>query len=55
MIVIAYLPVLAAIIGLLLYFVSTNAKVQRVGEILFFAGTLAFLLTSGGTTVRLGK
>jgi hypothetical protein len=57
MIVIAYLPVLSAVVGLILYFVSTNGKVQRVGEILFFCGVLAFLLTQGNASsvVRIGK
>lgn len=39
------LPLLVAIIGLVMYFVTTNANVKRVGEIMFFAGLLSFLLT----------
>lgn len=42
---ISILPVVAFVLGLILYFVSPNAKVARVGEILFFAGALALLLT----------
>jgi hypothetical protein len=38
------LPLIVAILGLILYFVPANPKITRVGEILFFAGTLAFLL-----------
>lgn len=42
-----YLPVLIALIGILMFFVSTNPKVQRIGEIFVLSGTLAFLLRSG--------
>lgn len=39
-----YVAVLVALIGLLLYVLSTNVKVQELGRILFFCGTLATLL-----------
>lgn len=40
-----YLPEIIALIGLLMYALSTNAKVSRIGEIMFFAGLLASLIT----------
>lgn len=42
---ISILPVVAAVIGLLLYAFSPNAKAAEIGRLLFFAGTLAALLT----------
>ena len=39
-----YLSLLVALIGLVMYAVSSNAKVARLGEIMFAAGLLAFLL-----------
>jgi len=41
---IIYLSPLAAIVGLLMYALSTNPKVIRIGEIMFFCGLLAFLM-----------
>lgn len=40
-----YLSLLVAIIGLLMYALSANPKVVRIGEIMFFDGLLAFLIT----------
>lgn len=41
---IVYLSVLIAIIGLVMYMISTNGKLQEVGRIMLFSGLLAFLL-----------
>lgn len=40
-----YLPLLAALIGVLMYALSANPKLAEIGRILFFSGALAFLLT----------
>lgn len=40
-------PLLVAVIGLLVYALSTNAKVAELGRIAFFAGLLAALISSG--------
>jgi Na+/phosphate symporter len=37
-------PALAALIGVLLYALSANGKVQEIGRILFFCGLLVALL-----------
>lgn len=42
---ISILPVVAAVIGCLLYAFSPNAKAAEIGRLLFFAGALAALLT----------
>ena len=41
---IVYLPLLCALIGLLMYVLCINGKLVEVGRILFWTGTLAFLL-----------
>jgi Na+/phosphate symporter len=38
------LAALVCIVGLLMYALSANGKVQEIGRIMFFAGLLAFLL-----------
>ena len=38
------LSVLVAIVGLLMYFLAANPKVEEVGRIMLFSGLLAFLL-----------
>lgn len=39
-----YFSALYALIGLVMFALSTNGKVQRIGEIMFLAGSLAWLL-----------
>jgi hypothetical protein len=41
------LPLLIAIIGLIMYFIASNPKVQEIGRIMFWTGLLAFLLGGG--------
>lgn len=51
-----YLSLLVAVIGFLAYSgLSTNAKVQEIGRISYFAGLLAFLLRYGPQLVGLGE
>jgi Na+/phosphate symporter len=50
-----YLSLLVALIGLILYFIATNPKVQELGRICFFSGLLAFLLRSTGPSMELFK
>lgn len=47
------LPLLIALIGVLMYAFSTNAKVSEVGRIMFFCGLLAFLLRGAGEVIAL--
>lgn len=42
------LSLLVALIGLLLYVMSGNPKLNELGRILFFCGMLAFLLQAPG-------
>ena len=39
-------PVLALVLGVVLYFASSNPKIQRVGEMLLFAGILTLVLVT---------
>ena len=41
---IIYLSLLIAIVGLLMYALATNPKLQEIGRISYFAGLLAFLI-----------
>lgn len=50
---IIFFPVLVALIGVLMYALCANAKLVRIGEILFFCGMLAFLLTFHGSAITL--
>jgi len=45
------LPILVAVIGVLVWALSSNDKVKEMGRIAFFCGLLAFLLLDGGGQV----
>lgn len=47
----AYLSVITAIIGLVMYLAFENPKLVRIGEILLFCGVLVSLLIFGGHQV----
>lgn len=46
-----FLSLIVAVIGLVLYFIATNAKVGECGRVMFWTGLLAFLLANGGAVV----
>ena len=48
-----FLSLIVAVIGLVIYFVATNAKVNEVGRIMFWTGLLAFLIANGSAMVGL--
>lgn len=50
---ITVIPALVALIGLLVYLLSGNAKAQEAGRILFFAGVFVTLFGLSGQTVKL--
>lgn len=50
---IIFLPLLVALIGLLMYLLAGNPKIQELGRIMFFAGILAFLVAGGGQAIGL--
>ena len=47
------MPLLVAVIGLLMYALCSNPKLQEIGRIMFFCGTLAFLLVGAQNVVTL--
>ena len=49
----SYLLLIALIAGLLMYLLSTNAKVVRIGEMMLFSSILALLVALAPATVRL--
>ena len=42
-----FLPLLICVLGLLVYALAANPKVQELGRLSFFAGLLVFLLQIG--------
>lgn len=50
---IAIFPVIIAVIGILLYFVSANGKVQEVGRLMFFCGLLVLTFGLARDVVKL--
>jgi uncharacterized membrane protein len=49
----AYLLLIALVTGLLMYLLSANAKVVRIGELLLFSSILALLIAIAPTTAKL--
>ena len=49
------LTLVIAIVGVLMYALCTNGKLQEVGRLMFFAGLLAFLLGGGRVLVDMMK
>jgi len=43
-----YIAALVALIGVLAYALSTNAKIAEIGRICFFCGLFVVLLIAGG-------
>jgi hypothetical protein len=46
-----YLSLLVALVGVLMYALSTNGKLVEIGRICFWTGLLAFLLRMTGPSV----
>jgi Na+/phosphate symporter len=51
---IAWLPVLAAVVGLLLYLLATNGKVAELGRLLLFVGLFFTVWGLAGEALRFG-
>ena len=47
------LPLLVAVVGVLIYALSGNSKVQELGRIAYFCGLLVFLMTAGPQVIDL--
>ncbi|HTP29345.1 MAG TPA: hypothetical protein VMK12_27235 [Anaeromyxobacteraceae bacterium] len=47
------LPLLVAVVGVLVYFASTNPKAQEVGRLMFGCGLLVTLLEFRGPLIHL--
>lgn len=50
---IAIVPLIVMIIGLLLYALASNPKVAECGRLLFFCGAFVLTWRLGGETLRL--
>lgn len=51
--IIAIVPIIAALVGLIVYALSANPKAAEIGRLLFACGALVSLLTVASHTVRL--
>ncbi len=51
---IAVLPLIVALVGVLMFALCANQKLARVGEILFFVGVLWLVYSLAGKTLRIG-
>ncbi len=49
----AYLPIVFMIIGLLLYLAPMPTKLSEIGRLTYFAGILVLVLQYAGRSVRL--
>jgi sugar phosphate permease len=52
-IMIIFVSLLVCLVGLLMYALTVNARLQEIGRICFFTGLLAFLLRLGPDTVAI--
>jgi Na+/phosphate symporter len=52
--IIAYIPLVMALIGLVVYLVAVNPKAAELGRILFAAGMLVTMLAMAQHVLRLG-
>jgi len=50
----AIIPIIVAFVGLLMYGFCTNAKLGRIGEILFFVGVFWLVNMMSGKSVHFG-
>ena len=54
MIIITLVPLLILVVGLLMYALAANPKVQEIGRIMFQCGMFVLTWVLAGQTVRLG-
>lgn len=52
--IIAVIPLIFAIIGLLMWVLAGNPLIKRVGEIMFFCAFLALMFAFSGKTISIG-
>lgn len=52
---IALFPLAVAIIGLLMWVLSSNSKVAEAGKIMFLCGVMALCFSLASTTVSIGS
>jgi len=50
---VAYIALIIWIVGLLMFVLAVNPKMQRIGEIVFFSGFLVFTWMLGQKSARL--
>lgn len=53
MLIVAIIPLVVCVVGLLMYILATNPKVVELGRLTFFAGLLVFLFAIARETVKI--
>lgn len=53
--IITLIPAIFAVVGLLLWILATNPKVQEIGRLVFFAGFLVTMFVLSRETIHLFK
>lgn len=51
---VAIAPLVIAVVGLLMWFMSSNSRASMIGRILFACGMLVLTMSMAGQTLRLG-
>jgi len=52
---VAVVPLVVAVVGLLMWLISSNPKAAEAGKIMFFCGVLVLTMSMAKETVRLGS
>jgi len=50
--VIAFLPLLVSVLGLLVYLIVTKAEIKEAGRLAYFAGLLVFLFSVANKVIN---
>lgn len=54
MTIVAFVPLLVAVVGVLVYALSTGAKLAEIGRLAYFAGLFVFLMVVANHVIRIG-
>lgn len=52
---IAYVPLLVAVVGVLVYVLASNGKAQEIGRAMLWSGILVTLFVEAGHVVHIGS
>lgn len=55
MLVMGYIPLIVCLIGLVVYFIATNPKVNHIGDVMFWTGLLVSLFSVAKQVLKIGS